>query len=50
MFFLEDKLRITDFLLVETEMIVRNDARSVKEKCWYFFLIWQNFKKDGAQS
>ena len=43
MFFREDKLRMTDFLYNEKEKIVRNsirnDARSAKEKCWFYFLI-----------
>ena len=43
MFFREDKLRMTDFLSVENEKIVRNsignDARSAKEKFCYFFFI-----------
>ena len=43
MFFREDKLRMTDFLYVENEKIVRNsiknDARSAEEKFWYFFFI-----------
>ena len=40
--FLEDKLRMTDFLEVENEKIarnsIRNDERSGKEKRWYFML------------
>ena len=43
MYFREDKLRMSDFLYVENEKIVRNSiknyARFAQEKCWYFFFI-----------
>ncbi len=38
---------MTDFLKVVNE---KNDARSAKEKCWYFFLNWHKLLKNGPQS
>ena len=41
-FFREDKLRMTDFLSVENEKIVRNSiGNDAKEKFWYFFYTYK---------